>query len=162
MKRLYLIRHAKSSWKEQVSDHERPLKKRGFSDAALVSKHTKDLFTVPDLILSSTAKRAKSTAVIFLEHWEISQRKLILSSDLYDFSGEHLLRTVQNCNNSNNSLMIFAHNFAITDFVNIFGNQMINNVPTSGFVLIEFDTKRWNMITKGETVFTMFPSDLKQ
>jgi phosphohistidine phosphatase len=58
--------------------------------------------------------------------------------------------------------MIFAHNFAITDFVNIFGNQMINNVPTSGFVLIEFDTKRWNMITKGETVFTMFPSDLKQ
>jgi phosphohistidine phosphatase len=45
----------------------------------------------------------------------------------------------------------FGHNAAITNFVNIFGDVSIENVPTSGFVSIEFDTENWIEIKKGKT-----------
>ena len=65
MKTLYMARHAKSSWEHDVIDHERPLKKRGNKDAKLVSKHVAPLVETPQLIVSSDATRALSTAMYF-------------------------------------------------------------------------------------------------
>jgi len=63
MKTLLILRHAKSSWKNPgLADHNRPLNKRGKRDAPRVGRLLRDKNLTPDLILSSTAKRALDTA----------------------------------------------------------------------------------------------------
>ena len=161
MKKLILVRHAKSSWENNLSDHDRPLNDRGIADAILVSNHIKESDFSADLVLSSDAVRAKTTAKIFVENLQIEASIFHLENDLYDFSGSQLLHLIKNCDNSINTLMIFGHNHAVTAFVNTFGDIPIDNVPTCGVVSIVFDIDNWENIAKGETVSTLFPRDLK-
>lgn len=162
MKNLYLVRHAKSSWEHDVTDHERPLKKRGFDDAQLVSNYLKDKIEIPDLIISSDAMRAKTTANIFASSFGISEDEIHLEHEAYDFSGYKLTDVIKNCDDSINTLMVFGHNYAMTSFVNKFGNKFIDNVPTSGFTHIRFDIPNWKDLNKGETLLTIFPKELKK
>ena len=161
MKRLYIIRHAKSSWKHQVSDLKRPLKKRGEMDAELIAKHTNKLFNSPDIILCSPSKRTIETASVFIKKWNLISVPIDYVNDIYDFSGENLIKTIKECNNKLNSIMIFAHNFAVTEFVNTFGTIDVNSVPTCGFVVIDFDIDSWRNLGKGKTVYKVFPKELK-
>lgn len=161
MKTLIIVRHAKSSWEHDVKDHDRPLKKRGFNDAEMMAKYTSKLYELPDMVISSSANRAKTTALYFKEEWKISDTIFNINEALYDFSGESLLEVIKACDDSVNSLMIFGHNFAITDFVNIFGSTYIDNVPTCGFVELKFNIDSWQNLKKGETVYTLFPKQLK-
>ena len=161
MKKLILVRHAKSSWEFNVIDHERPLKKRGVKDAYLISNHIKSKVLRVDLVLSSDANRAKSTANIFTEILQISPEKFRLNHALYDFSGDHLIHTIKACDNDIDHLMLFGHNHAITYFVNTYGDKFIDNVPTCGLVIIDFNIERWSNLVKGKTVYSVFPRDLK-
>ena len=160
MKRLILVRHAKSSWEFNLPDHERPLNQRGNKDAKLVSKQLVDDIK-PDRIFSSDALRAKTTAEIFVLNLTKCHKDIILNDALYDFSGADLINVIKNCDNSINELMVFGHNNAITNFVNNYGDIFIDNVPTSGVTIIEFEIHEWNDIKKGKTVRTLFPRDLK-
>ena len=161
MKNLYLVRHAKSSWEYDLSDHERPLNNRGYKDANLVSKHLKGNLNLPDLVISSDAVRAKTTAIIFVDNLEISSDIFELDHNLYDFSGSQLTEVIKNCDDSVDTLMVFGHNHAMTYFVNTYGNKPIGNVPTSGFTHIELNIDSWNDLIKGITVQTVFPKQLK-
>ena len=161
MKNLYLIRHAKSSWEYDLSDHERPLNKRGFKDANLVSNHLKKSLKLPDLVISSDAVRAKTTATIFVDNLGISKDIFKLDHSLYDFSGSQLKEVIHNCDDSINTLMVFGHNHAMTYFVNMFGNKHIRNVVTCGFTHIQLDIDSWKDLTKGKTIQTVFPKELK-
>lgn len=161
MKNLYLVRHAKSSWEYDLSDHERPLNNRGYKDANLVSKHLKGSLDLPDLVISSDAVRAKTTATIFVENLGISEDIFELDHSLYDFSGQQLTEVIKNCDDSTNTLMVFGHNHAMTYFVNTFGNKPIGNVATSGFTHIELDIESWKDLKKGITIQTLFPKQLK-
>ena len=161
MKKLIIIRHAKSSWKHNVIDHERPLNERGLEDSDLVSKELNTLGFNIDLLLSSDAYRAKKTAEIFISNLLLHSKLVMYNHDLYDFSGEMLTSVVKSCPVSVNTLMVFGHNHAITDFVNHFGSQIIDNVPTCGVVVIDFETNDWNSIKKGTTSLSVFPRDLK-
>ena len=155
------MRHAKSSWEHHVSDFDRPLKGRGTKDAQLISNYVRDKMDLPDLILSSDANRARSTAEIFRDNFGSNEFAIKLVHDLYDFSGEQLLRVIKNCEDSVQDLMIFGHNYAITDFVNTFGSDYFDNVPTAGLVIIRFDIDSWSDLNKGQTVFKIFPKELK-
>lgn len=161
MKKIIIVRHAKSSWEYNVIDHERPLNTRGENDAILVSKHLEAYKFRPDLILSSDAVRAKTTANIFMENLNFKEKKINLIHDLYDFSGYNLLKVVKNTDDSVNLLMVFGHNHAITAFVNSYGDKNIENVPTSGVVMLEFDITTWNNLESGNTKLMIFPRDLK-
>ncbi|WP_372755054.1 histidine phosphatase family protein [Mariniflexile sp.] len=161
MKKLILVRHAKSSWEHNVIDHERPLNERGVSDANTVSKELKASNLEVDLILCSDAVRTTSTATIFISNLNWEKIRIEFSHDLYDFAGTNLIQVIQNCKNSVNNLMVFGHNHAITSFVNTFGNKSIDNVPTCGVTIIEFDIDNWQDLNKGKTVSTLFPRDLK-
>ncbi len=161
MKNLYLVRHAKSSWEYDLSDHQRPLNKRGYKDANLVSKHLKGSLTLPDLVISSDAVRAKTTARIFVDNLGIDNDIFKLNHDLYDFSGSELTQVIKDCDNTVDTLMVFGHNHAMTYFVNTFGNKPIANVPTSGFTHIELDIDSWTDLKKGVTAQTVFPKQLK-
>ncbi|KAA5821490.1 histidine phosphatase family protein [Algibacter amylolyticus] len=161
MKKLILIRHAKSSWEFNLNDHERPLKSRGVTDANLVSKKLCYALKTIDLVLCSDAQRTKLTAEIFISALGIEENLVKFNPNLYDFSGENLVRIVKDVHDSVNNLMVFGHNHAITAFVNTFGTKHIDNVPTSGVVIIEFDIEKWSALKPGKTLKTIFPRDLK-
>lgn len=158
---LYLVRHAKSSWKYDLRDFDRPLKKRGFNDANLISNHLKTFSLSPDLIISSGAERAKTTAKIFIENLNLKKVNFLINNEVYDFSGQSLLNVLKSCNNSIDKLLIFGHNSALTNIANAYGSKAIDNITTSGFVEIHFATDKWENIKKGETKTILFPKHLK-
>ncbi|MFT5103499.1 MAG: phosphohistidine phosphatase [Candidatus Latescibacterota bacterium] len=161
MKTLYLVRHAKSSWKHDVIDHERPLKGRGHNDAKLLAEKSATIFKAPQLILSSDANRALTTAHYFKEAFGVSEKKFRSNHSLYDFDGRQVMQIVNLLDNGLNRVMIVGHNHAFTSIANMLGNKYIENVPTSGFVAIEFDTDSWASLSGGKTLKTLFPKDLK-
>ena len=161
MRQLVLIRHAKSSWKYDVTDAERPLKKRGLRDAALVSKSFKKEGFLPDIIFSSHANRALTTCKIFVKNLHLDEKMIHITEELYDFGGQNVMNFIKNIDNSYEKVMIFGHNHAFTSICNIFGDQFIDNLPTSGLVVINFDVTSWQDVKKGVTKLTIFPRDLK-
>ncbi|WP_435413688.1 SixA phosphatase family protein [Psychroserpens mesophilus] len=161
MRQLVLIRHAKSSWEYDVTDAERPLKKRGFRDAALVSKAFKNTSILPDVIFSSPANRALSTCKIFVKNLNLDEKRINIVEELYDFGGENVINFIKNIDDSYEKVMIFGHNHAFTSICNIFGDQFIDNLPTSGLVVINLDVTSWQDFKKGITKLTIFPRDLK-
>lgn len=162
MKNLILIRHAKSSWNAPLKDKDRPLSKRGINDAHLMAVNIEGHLPKSFIMWSSTAQRAKNTAYIFAENLSIPVDNIIFKDDLYTFDEGSLEKIIKSCNNRYDNLILFGHNGAITNFVNIFGNQAVANVPTAGFVSLTFDTNDWNNIKKGNTEKVIFPSHLKK
>ena len=161
MKTLYMVRHAKSSWKHDVIDHERPLKSRGERDGKLVSKHIANTQKAPEKIVSSDAVRALSTAHYFKDAFNINDKEFTTKHELYDFSGQNVIQVVKNLDDSLDRVMIVGHNHAFTSVANMLGNKYIDNLPTCGFVAIDFDVDCWKDISTGETTNTVFPRDLK-
>lgn len=160
MKTLYIVRHAKSSWKyESVKDIDRPLKERGINDAHLLSKYLAEEIKRPDVFLSSSANRALHTAVIFCENFGYPLSNLKIKRQLYSFSDGYLVKTVKALDDSFNSAIVFSHDHGINSFVNKFGNKPIAHVTTCGVVGIEFDTKHWKDIKKGNTILVEFPKN---
>ena len=161
MKKLTIIRHAKSSWEGNHRDFDRPLSDRGINDLSNMVKEVKTFGYKPDLVLSSPANRAFTTAKSFVKALSIKEDKFLTNEDLYDFSGQSLIATIKNVKDSVNHLMVFGHNHALTYFVNLYGNIPISNVPTCGLVTIEFDINRWKDINKGITTKTLFPKNIR-
>jgi len=148
MKSITLIRHAKSSWKHDVSDKERPLKSRGKNDAKLVSnEYLKHNLSV-DGVFSSPAKRAYTTCQIFSKYVGFSLNDVIVIDDLYDFGGENVINFIKSLSNKLDSVMIFGHNHAFTSISNIFGSTFTENLPTSGLVKIDFEIEDWKDLKK--------------
>ncbi len=162
MKTLYLLRHAKSSWEHNVDDHKRPLKGRGKRDAVLVSEYVKDTVKPPKKIISSDANRAQSTAAYFKEAWGITDDDFITNHALYDFGGQKVMEVIKNLDDNLNRIMIVGHNHAFTSIANMLGNNYIDNLPTCGFVVIDFTVDSWKNINYGTTTKTVFPRDLKK
>lgn len=154
------MRHAKSSWKYDVGDQFRPLKKVGVAKTIKVANRLQKIMQfTPENMYSSPAKRAFDTATIFVENFHADLPPLEVVDDLYDFGGSQLIHFIKHLPSDVNSVMIFGHNNAFTNFVNSFGSISIDNVPTSGLVIIEFDISDWKLLRKGKTILTLFPSD---
>jgi phosphohistidine phosphatase len=162
MKTLILIRHAKSSWDAPLTDKDRPLNSRGIADAHLVAAEAAAHLPASYIVWSSTAQRAKNTAYIFAETLSIPIDTISFKDELYTFDEKKLEKIIKGCDNQFDNLILFGHNEAITNFVNIFGNRAVDNVPTSGFVSISFDETNWNNIRKGITNVLLFPRELKK
>lgn len=161
MKTLYLVRHAKSSWNHDVDDHKRPLKGKGERDGKLVSAKVNAETEPPQKIISSDATRALTTAHFFKDALNIADSNFETKHELYDFSGQNVMRIIKSLEDDLDRVMIVGHNHALTSVVNMLGNQYIDNVPTCGFVMLEFTEKKWSDITTGKTVKTIFPRDFK-
>ncbi|WP_350291448.1 phosphoglycerate mutase family protein [uncultured Croceitalea sp.] len=161
MRTIIFVRHGKSSWELNVSDQDRPLKERGINDAHLVSKVLKSWGVHIDFTFSSPANRALHTCMIFLRNLDFDLNKLLVSSELYDFSGESVLRFLKQVSNDYKTILVFGHNYALTTLVNTLGDRYIENVPTSGLTKIEFSIENWEKITKGKTTEVVFPKELR-
>ncbi|MDO9260332.1 MAG: histidine phosphatase family protein [Flavobacteriaceae bacterium] len=158
MKTLYIVRHAKSSWEfDQIKDYDRPLTERGINDAYLIASVLKEKIKKPDVFISSSANRALHTAIIFSDTLGYPLTNLKINRSLYSFSDGYLLKTIYALDDDFDAAMIFTHNHGINDFVNKFGDKMIENVPTAGVVAIQFEENHWKNIKKGNTILIEFP-----
>lgn len=161
MKNLILVRHAKSSWEVPMHDKDRGLTNQGMKDAHLVSNDVKNAVPKTYLIFSSTAKRATNTALIFAQNLTYPLESIIYKDDLYTFDENKLEKFVKSFSNRCETVILFGHNGAITDFVNKFGDVFIENVPTSGFVHMKFESDEWKNINRGKVNRTVFPKNLR-
>ena len=161
MKNLILVRHAKSSWEAPMLDKDRILTTQGTKDAHLVSILAKECIPKTYSIWASTAKRAINTALIFAQNFAYPLESIFYKDDLYTFDEKKLEEIIKSCSNLFDNVIVFGHNEAITNFVNKFGDNFIDNVPTSGFVSLEFDTDDWTTIKKGKIKKIIFPKELR-
>ena len=116
---------------------------------------------MPDLVVSSPAKRAFDVCKIFINKMDISEEILQINPTIYDFDGRKTADFIKFLDNSYQKVMLFGHNFAFTDLANKFGNIFIENLPTSGLVMINFNIDLWKDIDKGTTELIIFPKNLR-
>ncbi len=162
MKTLYLMRHAKSSWKDSsLDDFDRPLNKRGMNDAPLISKYLLDQKIVVDLIISSPAKRAALTAKIIANELKFTSN-IIFEPKIYEANLSELLNLIQSIENRINNVILIGHNPALNEFANYLIDREIDNIPTAGVVAIKFEME-WEEISKksGKLLFFIYPKSLK-
>jgi len=160
MKILYIIRHAKSSWKfPELSDHDRPLNKRGKRDAPEIGKRLQRQGVSPDTLISSTANRAYTTAQKIAAEIRFPSSEVVPSSDLFHADPSEILEVIQGVSDEYHSAMIFGHNPGITWAANQLGNLNIDNIPTCGVVAISFSVNRWSELGfgKGALMFYDYP-----
>jgi phosphohistidine phosphatase len=163
MKRLTLIRHAKSSWKDEtLADHERPLSKRGERDAPRMGKRLKARGARPTLIVSSPAERAKRTAQIIADCLGYPSEFLEYEPALYLASPETLLGTAAAQDDRHADIVLVAHNPGLLELTRrLLPGWPHGNLPTTGIVAVEFDTDRWDEIqsTPARCVFYDYPKN---
>ncbi len=160
MKTLYIVRHAKSSWDDPLlDDFSRPLNERGKRDAPRMGKRLKGKKVVPDLMLTSPARRALGTCKRIAEVLAYDENKIKTERGLYHAEKEQILEVVKSLKDKHEVVMIFGHNPGLTDFVNELGNQSFENVPTCGIAAYQLPVDSWQEADfgKGKLLFFDYP-----
>lgn len=162
MKTLLLMRHAKSSWKDpDLTDHDRPLKKRGRKDAKRIAKviEANDLY--PHLILSSSATRAVETVEVLVDALGF-ENEIIYSDALYMGEPSDFIEALKTLDSDIEKVMIVAHNPGLEAYLQIIDGE-IEAMPTAalGYLVLSLDD--WSEIsfeTMGDMVGYWTPKTL--
>lgn len=160
MKILYLNRHAKSSWSNPLlSDHDRPLNKRGERDAPFMGSVLRKKGILPDLIVSSPANRAYTTACIIAEKLGYPVGDIQKNKDLYFSGTSGMIDVIRSVADDVDSLMLFGHNPDFTATAEYLTGDYIENIPTCGNYCIQFNISSWKEIGEGngKKVFFEYP-----
>jgi len=141
---LTLIRHAKSSWDDaRLRDRDRPLNKRGERDAPLMGQRLRARNARPTLILTSPAIRARRTAQIVAREIGYPVEFLQQEEDLYLAPANQIMDVLARQESSFRDVVVCGHNPGITDLANRLTGAGIDNVPTTGIVIVGLDLDRW-------------------
>ena len=162
MKRLILIRHSKSSWKDfSLTDFNRPLNSRGKSDGPLMASYLRNRITIVDYLHSSSSVRTFETSKYFIN--QIKFGKTQYDDSLYHCSSSSLLNIIMNYSDDYQSVMVIAHNPGLTNLINNITNISLDNLPTTGLVEIEFKINHWSNISSenSNVIDLKFPKQLK-
>jgi phosphohistidine phosphatase len=158
MKRLCLIRHAKSDWgNESLHDIDRHLNARGYEDAHGMSLRLKSTGHKPDAMFSSTAIRAASTALIFSRTFAAEPHQMHFTPTIYDARPQDLLKVIGTLPDSLETVFLFGHNPSITSVANELANEVIVHMPTCAIVLLEQDCDSWTRFKSGHLTLFDFP-----
>jgi len=157
MKQIYLLRHAKSSWKDaELSDIDRPLNTRGKTDAPVMGKHLHKKQVRPQLIISSPAKRAFKTATLIAPELGYEEKNIRIDMSLYGANAQQIHQLLLGLESGLNKVMLIGHNPAFTLAVSYFTGEEIDNLPTCGMVRIDFHSQRWELIKAGKGKLKLF------
>lgn len=141
-RQLLILRHAKSSWADQhADDWERPLNERGERDAPRVGALLRRLSLVPDLIVTSDAVRAETTARSVAGAAEYLG-KITLSPELYHASPAAIIDVVRALPDTARSVLIVGHNPGLEDLVKQLTGESIE-LPTATLVHLELNATHW-------------------
>lgn len=152
MKKLYVIRHAKSSWSDTgLKDLDRPLNKRGMRDAPFMAKLLFGKGIEVDALVTSPAKRAYDTAQIFLKQWKAPSAQLITEPRVYEATPTRLLEIVREFPNEWETVLLFGHNPTLTSFINLFASEYLANLPTCGIAELDSTAEKWDSMGNHNT-----------
>lgn len=164
MRTLYLIRHAKSSWDNPgLRDFDRPLNERGFKDGPRMAQLLAKEGVKPDLLVSSPAKRAFTTALFFAEAFQIDPAEIRKEAGIYAALPIDILRLIAELPAEAKTVCIFGHNPTFTDVANQFTvDDIIDNIPTCGIVKISSTAPDWRSMYEGNSRITAcyFPKEV--
>ncbi|MCW3127814.1 MAG: histidine phosphatase family protein [Bacteroidetes bacterium] len=149
MKSVLLIRHTKSDWNSSPADFDRPIREDRKEDTRLIAKEIRKKGFKPDYIAASPARRTLQTAKIICDEWDYKFADIVQDRSLYESSTLEILSHLQGLDKKPKNAVVICHNPSITDFVNRYTNTGVDNVPTTGAVLITFDTDDWRSIDAG-------------
>jgi phosphohistidine phosphatase len=148
MKTLFLIRHAKSSWDNTaLPDKDRPLGDRGKRDAPKMGKRLQERDVKPDLILSSPAIRALTTAEIIAKKLDYKLKDIVVDDRLYGGEADDLLNVIHKLGDNLERVMLFGHNPELTELAHHLSSE-IARMPTCAVAEFTFGTKSWSKIGK--------------
>ncbi len=157
MKKLYLIRHAKASWDNpEQSDFERPLTPQGEIDANAMAVQLKAQNLKPDLIISSNAVRALSTAKILAEELKFPVAHIVSDPHIYSGGVEELVTLVKAISTKLNTVFIVGHNPSLTLLAHYLCEGTKVTITTCGVLGIEFAMKKWEEAVETEGKFITY------
>lgn len=163
MKTLYIVRHAKSSWKiKDIPDEERPLLEKGKKRTKKIIDHLLDRNVTINYFVTSHAVRAVETAKMLAKGLNFPIDKIRIDKRIYHQDADGLFNEFYDIPQRFNNVMLVGHNPTLTNFANHFVKPKIDWIPTSGIVCIEFDTDHWEEIVeaKSRLKFVIFPKML--
>ena len=148
MKTLFLIRHAKSSWEyAALPDKDRPLNDRGKRDAPKMGKRLAKRDVKPDLILSSPARRALTTAEIIAKKLNYKRRDIVVDDRLYAGAVRDLLNVVHKLGDNLERVILFGHDPELTELAHSLSSE-ITHMPTCAVAELTFNAKSWSHVGK--------------
>jgi phosphohistidine phosphatase len=158
MKELYIIRHAKSSWKDiTLSDFDRPLNKRGKHNSIFMGELLASRGVVPDVIVSSSAKRAYTTSKNIAKAIGYSKQKIYFNSDIYEASLNTLIHVITAIDNEHESAFLIGHNPSLNMLLDyLVPDNTIENIVTTGVVELELSIERWEELSAKRTKLISF------
>ena len=152
MKTLYLVRHAKSSRADpSLADRDRPLDDRGTRDAPKMARRLARRHVRPDLLVSSPALRALTTAQVFAEELGCKRKDIVVDGRLYASSPEQVLAVVEELDDKRDRVMLFGHNPEFSELARRLSRE-ISEMPTCAVAELDFDTKSWSDVGAIEPV----------
>jgi len=166
IRRLALLRHAKSSWDSpDQSDFDRPLNKRGCHDAPRMGRLMAERGVKPGAIISSSAQRARSTAELAGKELGIGADAIRFTEALYLASASEMLAALNKLAPNDSEVVLVGHNPGITALANSIADARIDNLPTAACFYIEANTDNWQDLADraGRLIFFAAPkTDLDQ
>jgi phosphohistidine phosphatase len=146
-RKLFIIRHGKSSWdNDEMDDIDRPLAERGTKGAETMARRLMKMGLVPELVFSSPANRAVNTALIMARIWGVDPASLQIHDELYLASASEIGAVIEHAPGNVASLAIFGHNPSFTLFANTFLDDPLDNLPTAGVVVVTLESDSWKGI----------------
>ena len=157
MKQLFIIRHGKSDWGNPFQDDfDRPLNHRGIIDAKKMGIYLSN-YTHPQKIISSTAKRAITTAYLIADQLKINQHEIEQQKKLYHAPLDKLLETIQTADNKHNTLYIVGHNPGLSSLVSYLSEDWIE-LKTCCVAILQADVDSWSNWIKGVATLKQYIS----
>lgn len=150
MKKLILLRHAKSSWDLNVSDKDRPLTEKGINRIKMISTHSSNILSSADLIFTSPAIRAIHTSCIMISSLGLGFDKIVLKKELYTFELSKLLDFIFNISEDYSSVICVGHNPAFTEAISYLSKTDFLHLPTSAWAQLIFSQTKWKNISNGK------------
>ncbi|MDZ7681317.1 MAG: histidine phosphatase family protein [Fodinibius sp.] len=153
MKNILLLRHAKSSWDDSsLKDFDRPLAKRGKQDAPRVGRFMRESKTLPAVIISSPAQRAKQTVEFVAAEANIGTDAISWDEDLYYGGARDYLSAIQQAPENAVGIMLVGHNPLMEETVSLLCNGEGGygvRIPTAALVCIEHPAIEWEQVKPG-------------
>lgn len=157
MKKIFIIRHAKSDQSFFGNDFERPLNERGKTDAPVMAKRLLDKKIKINALISSPAKRARKTAEIFAAIFKIPAEEILFVSELYHAPAEIFYDVISSLPDNLQVIVLFSHNPGITSFVNSLNSGVnTDNMPTCAIFAVETDILKWSDFRGAKKEFLMY------
>lgn len=144
MKTLYLVRHAKAGWDHTwTADFDRSLSDHGQKEAREMANRLLKKEARADLMVSSPAKRALSTAKIFAGVLGYPEENIQARIEIYEGGPDTLVQVVQSLPESCQTVMLFGHNPTISHFASWLNGKKTEQMETCGVVKLDFSEEQW-------------------